>query len=97
MLFNEATKAFNKGSAMEYLLIMNLFLYGQAPQAGMGGASVATEKFETLEQCLIAKNAFLNMKVTPDEIGVINYRPQVNVVHKADCVDLRAAQRNISK
>jgi len=79
---------------VEYLLILNLFLYGNTPQAGMGGSSVATERFETIEQCEIVKKAFLSMKVTSEELKVNGRRAHVTVVRKAECVKLPSKQES---
>ena len=73
---------------MEYLLILNLFLYGKDSYAGMGGASVTTEKFETEQQCEIAKKAFLDMRVTPEELRRNGRNALATVVRKAECVNL---------
>ena len=73
---------------MEYLLILNLFMYGHASNAGMGGSSVTTEKFGTLERCNMAKRAFLSMKVASSELKVNGLQANVTVARKAVCVPL---------
>jgi len=78
---------------MNTLLIMNLFLYANSPQAGAGagaGMSVATEKFQTIEQCETAKKAFMNMRVSAKELGAYTHH-SVSIVRKAECVALNSS------
>jgi hypothetical protein len=63
-------------------------MYGHSSNAGMGGSSVTTEKFGTLDRCNRAKRAFLSMKVTPSELKVNGYQAKVTVARKAVCVPL---------
>ena len=63
-------------------------MYGHASNAGMGGSSVTTEKFGTLESCNRAKRAFLNMKVLVSELKVSGVQTKVTVARKAVCVPL---------
>ena len=76
---------------MEYLLILNLCMYGHSSNAGMGGSSVTTEKFSTLERCNKAKRAFLNMRVASSELKVNGLPANVTVARKAECVPLGEA------
>ena len=75
-----------------YILILTMVLWGDASQAGSGGVSVNTIKIETLEQCQLVKNEFLNnMSMTHKEITGSAFGETV-ITRKGSCVKI-APQR----
>lgn len=73
---------------MNYVLILSLYMFGVTHKAGQGGVSVSTERFETLEQCLVVKEKFLGMTVNKDQIVPRGYISHVKVVRQAECVKI---------
>lgn len=70
-----------------YVLILTLFLFEDGGRAGQGGASVAVEKFATEDECYIARNAFLSMRVTSAELTGGEYH-STRVSRKGECISL---------
>lgn len=62
---------------------------GYSVEAGVGGTSVTTEKFSTLERCNKAKRAYLNMRIQASELqSGGGRRTRATIVRKAECVYL---------
>ena len=72
-----------------YVLILMVFLWGDASHAGHGGAGVEVEKFETKEQCEIVKKEFLdNMKISHKQLVTGGRHQDSKITRSARCVKI---------
>lgn len=72
-----------------YVLILMVFLWGDASHAGHGGAGVEIEKFDTREQCEIVKGEFLdNMKISHKQLVTGGRYQDSKITRSARCVKI---------